>query len=99
MKRQEEERFSRITKRHGLKPTALKKSTEKIMKSTQVSDGDEDVEYSLDTQSALAADPVVKSMSDEQMERTIKYTRKKWRRQQKNMTSLKLHAYVTNYSL
>ncbi|MEJ6777579.1 MAG: excinuclease ABC subunit UvrB [Crocinitomicaceae bacterium] len=63
--------------RHGLKPTALKKSTEKIMKSTQVSDGDEDVEYSLDTQSALAADPVVKSMSDEQMERTIKYTRKK----------------------
>lgn len=62
--------------RHGLTPKALNKSTEKIMKNTQVTDGDENIEYSFDTQSTLADDPVVKYMSNEQMEKTIKHTRK-----------------------
>lgn len=70
---------------HGQVPTALKKSTEKIMRSTQVADGDDEVEYRIESTSALAADPVVKYMSDEQLDKSIKYTRKQMEKAAKDL--------------
>lgn len=62
---------------HGLVPTALNKSKEKIMNSTKVADGDgTNVEYKLPEELALAADPVIRYMNEEQLDKTIKYTRK-----------------------
>jgi len=62
---------------HGLVPTALNKSTEKIMNSTKVADGDGTrVEYLTQEEIAMAADPVVQYMTDDQLDKTIKHTRK-----------------------
>jgi len=62
---------------HGLVPTALNKSKEKIMNSTKVADGDgTNVEYKLPEELALAADPVIRYMNEEQLDKTIKHTRK-----------------------
>ena len=62
---------------HGLVPTALNKSKEKIMNSTKVADGDgSNVEYRLPEEVALAADPVIQYMNEEQLDKTIKHTRK-----------------------
>lgn len=61
---------------HGLTPTPLKKSTEKILNSTKVADGDGPTDYTHYEEAAIAADPVVRYMSDQQLEKTIKYTRK-----------------------
>jgi len=62
---------------HGLVPTALNKSTEKIMNSTKVADGDGSrVEYQIREEIAMAADPVVQYMTSDQLEKSIKYTRK-----------------------
>jgi excinuclease ABC subunit B len=72
-------------KEHGQVPTALNKSTEKIMKSTQVADGDEEVEYTTSTSNALAADPVVQYMSEDQIEKTIKHTRKQMEKAAKEL--------------
>ena len=71
--------------KHGQVPTALVKSTDKIMKSTQVADCDEDLEYTLDTTATIANDPVVKYMTDEQMEKTIRHTRKQMEQAAKNL--------------
>ncbi|MGB0915613.1 MAG: excinuclease ABC subunit UvrB [Crocinitomicaceae bacterium] len=70
---------------HGIVPTPLNKSTEKIMKSTQVADGDEEVDYKIEATSSLAADPVVQYMSDEQLEKSIKYTRKQMEKAAKDL--------------
>lgn len=70
---------------HGQVPTALNKSTEKIMRSTQVADGDDEVEYRIESTSALAADPVVKYMSDDQLDKSIKYTRKQMEKAAKDL--------------
>lgn len=62
---------------HGLVPTALNKSKEKIMNSTKVADGDgRSVEYKLPEEFAIAADPVIQYMTEDQLEKTIKHTRK-----------------------
>ncbi len=63
-------------KEHGLVPTPLKKSTHTILNSTKVADGDGPTDYTHYEKSAIAADPVIRYMSDQQMEKTIKYTRK-----------------------
>jgi excinuclease ABC subunit B len=63
-------------KEHGLTPTALKKSTVKILDSTKVADGDGPTDYSMLEANSIAADPVVQYMSTEQLEKSIKYTRK-----------------------
>ena len=64
-------------KAHGIVPTGLNKSTEKIMNSTKVADGDvSPAVYSIKEELALAADPVVKYMTHEQLDKTIKHTRK-----------------------
>ncbi|MFK7787427.1 MAG: excinuclease ABC subunit UvrB [Crocinitomicaceae bacterium] len=62
---------------HGITPTPLSKSTEKILNSTKVADGDGPTDYKQYDKESIAADPVIRYMSDQQMEQTIKYTRKK----------------------
>lgn len=62
---------------HGLVPTALNKSHDKIMNSTKVADGDgTHVTYQTREEIAMAADPVVQYMTDDQLEKSIKYTKK-----------------------
>ena len=61
---------------HGLKPMPLKKSTEKIMNSTKVADGDGPTDYTQYDKTAIVNDPVIRYMSDKQLEQSIKYTRK-----------------------
>ena len=61
---------------HGITPTPLKKSKERILDSTKVADGDGPTDYEQVSETAIAADPVVQYMSKEQLEKSIKHTRK-----------------------
>lgn len=61
---------------HGLVPTPLNKSTHTILNSTKVADGDGPTDYTQYEATAIAADPVIRYMSDQQLEQTIKHTRK-----------------------
>jgi excinuclease ABC subunit B len=73
---------------HGLVPTALKKSKEKILESTKVADGDPSVRYAKHEHSqdlALAADPVVAYMTIEQLEKSITFTRKQMEKAAKEL--------------
>ncbi len=71
---------------HGLVPTPLNKSTEKILESTKVADGDgSHGEYVIDASPALAADPVVQYMSTEQLEKAISHTRKQMEKAAKEL--------------
>ena len=73
---------------HGLVPTALKKSKEKILESTKVADGDPSVRYAKYEHSqdlALAADPVVAYMTIEQLEKSITFTRKQMEKAAKEL--------------
>ena len=73
-------------KEHGLVPTPLVKSTEKILESTKVADGDgSHGEYVIPETNNIAADPVVQYMSAEQLEKTIKYTRKQMEKAAKEL--------------
>jgi excinuclease ABC subunit B len=62
--------------KHGITPTALNKSKEKILGSTKVADGDEIVDYTQYVEAQMAADPVMQYMSTEQLERSAKYVKK-----------------------
>ncbi len=73
---------------HGLVPTALKKSKEKILESTKVADGDPSVRYAKYEHSqdlVLAADPVVAYMTIEQLEKSITFTRKQMEKAAKEL--------------
>lgn len=70
---------------HGLTPTPLKKSKEKILESTKVADGEGEYEYAEEVNSGLAADPVVQYMSVDQLEKAIKYTRKQMEKAAKEL--------------
>lgn len=71
---------------HGMVPTALVKSTEKILESTKVADGDgSHGEYVIPEFNNIAADPVVKYMSIEQLDKTINYTRKQMEKAAKEL--------------
>ncbi|MFT5779736.1 MAG: excinuclease ABC subunit B [Crocinitomicaceae bacterium] len=70
---------------HGITPTAITKSKERIMRATKVADGDETIDYSLPDASALAADPVVKYMSEEQLDKSIKHSRKQMEKAAKDL--------------
>lgn len=61
---------------HGITPTALNKSKEKILGSTKVADGDEIVDYTQYVEAQMAADPVMQYMSTEQLERSAKHVKK-----------------------
>jgi excinuclease ABC subunit B len=62
--------------KHGITPTALNKSKEKILGSTKVADGDEIVDYTQYVEAQMAADPVMQYISTEQLERSAKYVKK-----------------------
>ncbi len=61
---------------HGITPSPIVKSKERIMRSTKVADGDAETDYSQLETGSLAADPVVQYMSEEQLDKSIEYTRK-----------------------
>lgn len=60
---------------HGITPTPLNKSKEKILESTKVADGDGPTYYTIASKTQIAADPVVAYMSSEQLEKAIKHTK------------------------
>ncbi|MFT5860650.1 MAG: excinuclease ABC subunit B [Flavobacteriaceae bacterium] len=70
---------------HNITPTQIVKSKERIMRATKVADGDSDVDYTQLETSSLAADPVVKYMTDEQLDKSIAYTRKKMEKAAKDL--------------
>ena len=64
---------------HGMVPTPLNKSREKILEQTKVADGDPNtrlLKYEYTEELPLVADPVVKHMSEEQLNKAITNTRK-----------------------
>ncbi|MFK8044026.1 MAG: hypothetical protein AB8B72_00925 [Crocinitomicaceae bacterium] len=68
---------SEYNEKHGITPYQIKKSIEQIMKQTKVADGDREVsDYSLPTQSSVAADPIVTYMSKSQLENAIAKVKK-----------------------
>lgn len=79
---------TKYNEEHGLVPTPLNKSKEKIMESTKVADGDvatRNAKYELMENMPLAADPVVAYMSVEQLEKSIAYTRKQMEKAAKEL--------------
>jgi excinuclease ABC subunit B len=73
---------------HGLVPTALNKSKQKILDSTKVADGDVNqrkLKYEYEEELALASDPVVEYMTVEQLERSITFTRKEMEKAAKDL--------------
>jgi excinuclease ABC subunit B len=73
---------------HGMVPTALNKSKEKIMESTIVADGDQstrNMKYDYSEPMPLAADPVVQYMTTEQLDKTILFTRKQMEKAAKDL--------------
>ena len=71
--------------KHGMIPTALNKSTNTILKSTKVADGDGENPYIIDDTISIAADPVVQYMSKEQLEKSIKFTQKQMEKTAKDL--------------
>lgn len=64
-------------KDHNITPTQIKKSKESILKQTRVASGEnEPVLYTMETESSIAADPVIEYMSREQLQQTIQKLRK-----------------------
>ena len=73
---------------HGMVPTPLNKSKERILESTKVADGDpttRNLKYDYSEELVLAADPVVQYMSLEQLEKSIAYTRKQMEKAAKEL--------------
>jgi excinuclease ABC subunit B len=73
---------------HGLTPTALNKSKEKIMEQTKVADGDlssRQMKYEFSEDLALVADPVIQHMTPEQLDKTILHTRKQMEKAAKEL--------------
>ncbi|MBK9191709.1 MAG: excinuclease ABC subunit UvrB [Crocinitomicaceae bacterium] len=57
---------------HNITPTQIKKSKEAILKQTKVADRDLiPVEYSMEVQQSIAADPVIEYMTRDQLQQTI----------------------------
>lgn len=73
---------------HGLVPTALNKSKEKIMESTKVADGDPATRAYRDEYSdkpSVAADPVVQYMNQDQLKKLIESTKKNMEKAAKDL--------------
>lgn len=63
--------------KHGITPYQIKKSIEQIMRQTKVADGDREIsDYSIPTQTTVAADPIVAYMSKSQLENAIAKVKK-----------------------
>ncbi|MBL7897207.1 MAG: UvrB/UvrC motif-containing protein, partial [Crocinitomicaceae bacterium] len=62
---------------HNITPTQIKKSKEAILKQTKVADRDLiAVEYTMEVQQSIAADPVIEYMTKDQLQQTIQKLRK-----------------------
>jgi len=73
-------------KDHDITPTQIKKSKENILKQTKVADGDSQHSYyEIETEVAMAADPVYDYMSLEQLEKALKKTKKDMERAAKSL--------------
>jgi excinuclease ABC subunit B len=70
---------------HGITPTALNKSKERILDSTKVADGDKQTDYSQIEEPQLVNDPIVSYMSREQLEKTISFTRSEMQKAAKDL--------------
>lgn len=73
---------------NGIVPTALNKSKEKIMESTKVADGDPSTRQYKDEYSdkpSIAADPVVKYMSQDELKKMMENTRKQMEKAAKDL--------------
>ena len=70
---------------HGIIPTPLNKSKEKILESTKVADGDGPTDYTIASNTQIAADPVVAYMSSEQLEKAIKHTKSQMEKAAKSL--------------
>lgn len=70
---------------HGIIPTPLNKSKEKILESTKVADGDGPTDYTIASYTQIAADPVVAYMSSEQLEKAIKHTKSQMEKAAKSL--------------
>lgn len=63
--------------KNGITPYQIKKSIEQILKQTKVADGDKEIsDYSIPTQSTVAADPIVAYMSKSQLHNAIAKVKK-----------------------
>ncbi len=70
---------------HGITPTPLKKSKERILESTKVADGDKPTDYKILDEPSIAADPVVAYMSKEQLMKSIEYTKSQMQKAAKDL--------------
>ena len=72
-------------KEHGITPTPLKKSKERILESTKVADGDSPTDYSIIEEKRVVADPVIAYMNKEQLVKTIEFTRSQMQKAAKEL--------------
>ncbi|SFT56667.1 Excinuclease ABC subunit B [Lishizhenia tianjinensis] len=70
---------------HGITPTQIKKSHEEILKQTNMKEEEEAYTYKQEGKSTIVADPVIKMMSQEQLEKTITATRKRMEKAAKDL--------------
>ncbi|MCG8575854.1 MAG: excinuclease ABC subunit UvrB [Flavobacteriales bacterium] len=71
---------------NNIVPTQIKKSKESILQQTKVADGDNETAiYEIETEKSMAADPVFDYMSQEQIEKAIKKTKKEMEKAAKDL--------------
>jgi len=74
---------------HGLVPTALNKSKEKIMESTKVADGDVHAKdyqaYQEQKEASIAADPVFQMLTKDKLKKLIQQTKKQMEKAAKDL--------------
>jgi excinuclease ABC subunit B len=78
----------RYNEENGMVPTALNKSTEKIMEATKVADGDPATRalvYENNHPTAIAADTILNYMSADELDKSIKFTRKQMEKAAKEL--------------
>ena len=81
---------------HGLVPTALNKSKEKIMESTKVADGDtagRQLKYTQEIQAQLAAEPVQTYLNPKELEARMKATKKAMEKAAKELDFIEAARY------
>lgn len=70
---------------HGITPTPLNKSKERILESTKVADCDKPTDYDMISDIPVVNDPVVDYMSKEQLEKAISFTRSQMQKAAKEL--------------
>ena len=75
-----------------LTPMTINKSREKIMETTKVADGD-GYNNKIAADNIVTADPVIKEMSHEQLEKSIKYIQNKMRKSAKELDFIEAARY------